>query len=143
MSLHYWFSSVLSDFTCEHLRWCSLWKYLLLMLYSIGQWCCTHIYFLWISCFLCHFICRVHLLAGSFTLFQVVPCSSTFIDGSSSLFQLVPAGSRWFQLIRGGSSSFQRDPRFSMYALKIHLKSQQMEIWHCYHTTVLLWGVWA
>ena len=60
----------------------------------------THTLFSWISWTLCQFF------AGSIS------------------FQVVPTRFRWFQLVPGGSRSFQLVSRFSMYDYKAQIKSR-------------------
>ena len=104
VSARYWFQFVPRDFTWKHLRWCFLRQQLLLMLYSNGQFYCTHSFLLRVSCFLCQFV------AESISFQVVLPCSRwlQFVPGSSSLFQLVP----------GIFNSFKLVPCFSMYAAR-------------------------
>ena len=87
VSARYWFQFVPRDFTWKHLRWCFLRQQLLLMLYSNGQFYCTHSFFLRVSCFLCQSL----LSLSRSRWFYLVP------DGSS-LFQVVPACSSQFQV---------------------------------------------
>ena len=74
------------------------------MLYSIGQCCCMHSFFVRVSCFLCQFI------AEFFSFQRVSPCSRwlQFVSGISSLFQMVS----------GSSNSCYIVYHFSLYATR-------------------------